>query len=219
MMTKNSMVTLHQYRPYFGVLNMSAPCMKVECFLRMSKIPHKIVSVGNPSSSPSGRLPFIVIDGKHYTDSSRIIDLLTEKFSVDIDAHLSAKERAIGLSLQRLLDDHLYWIALYNRWVDDDYWPIVRDEIFGFLSPFKKWMVSTLVRRDIVKRSKGQGLGLQGKENIYALGIKDIEALSLLLGDNTYILVNFIFVNNLIKKITRGQLFVISNYNCIFTPQ
>jgi hypothetical protein len=40
---------------------------------------------------------------------------------------LSPAERAVALALRVMLEEHLYFAILHNRWIEDAHWPLVRD--------------------------------------------------------------------------------------------
>ncbi|MDO9189188.1 MAG: glutathione S-transferase N-terminal domain-containing protein, partial [Sulfurimicrobium sp.] len=66
------MIELHQFRPFWGLPNASPFCMKAETYLRYRRIPYKVVPSG-PRKSPTGKIPFIVEEGRSITDSEAII--------------------------------------------------------------------------------------------------------------------------------------------------
>ena len=43
---------------------------------------------------------------------------------------LSDKDRAVGLALSRLVDDHLYWIFVASRWLDGGWFPNIVEGFF-----------------------------------------------------------------------------------------
>ena len=51
-----------------------------------------------------GKLPFIELNGVAVADSSFIIEHLIAHFHIELDAHLSAKQRAVGNGLQRTVE-------------------------------------------------------------------------------------------------------------------
>ena len=116
------MIKLHQFPPVFG-RNISPFTLKLEAWLRLAGLPYEVVTVLNPGRGPKGKLPFIVDDdGTVVADSSLIIEHLTRSRGVDLDRELSREERAQALALQRLFEDHLYFVGLWSRWIDPDGW-------------------------------------------------------------------------------------------------
>ncbi|MCI5064736.1 glutathione S-transferase N-terminal domain-containing protein [bacterium] len=172
------MIELYQYPRLLGVPNMSPPCMKVEGYLKLSGAPHRVCAVHNPSSSPSGRLPYIVDGSTQLAESAVILQYLERQYGAEIDAHLSREQKVLGHALLRMCDGHLYWVGLYSRWYDSSGWEITEREVFGALSPLKRRFLGWMVRRQMKQRCNHQGFGLQPQERVYELGIADLQCLS-----------------------------------------
>jgi glutathione S-transferase len=85
-----------------------------------------------------------------------------------------------------MLDEHLYWAAVYSRWCDEPGWSVIRQPFFaGVRRPIRP-LAATLARRRMAGALRAQGTGRHSREEIYALGNEDLRALSLLLGEDTY---------------------------------
>lgn len=180
------MITLHQFAPVWGLPNASPFCMKVENYLRLANLPYRTQVVFNPAKGPKGKLPYIVDGDKTVADSGFILDYLKATYGNGLDAHLGAAERAQALALQRLLEEHLYWCAVYDRWAVDRNWALVKLAFFGALPPVVRDLVARLARRGQLQELHGQGIGRHTTEEIYALGKTDLTALSAALGDKPY---------------------------------
>ena len=181
-------LTLYQFKPMFGIPNPSPFCMKLETYLRLAGLAHKVVTLRTLRASPTGKAPFIDDDGKVMADSGLIIASLEAKHGHPVDGKLTLAERAQSLALQRMMEEHLYWVAVYMRWVDPatraDWKPHMR-EMLGlpaFLTP----LVARLSERGIKKVLDKQGLGRHAPETIWRLGISDIQALAHWLGNRTW---------------------------------
>ena len=106
--TKTGTVLLHQFTPYaFIAVNGSPPCLKLETFLRMVKIPYE--NDYRYVNSKQGKMPWIEFNGQEIADSNFCIRFLQKEFQVDVDSHLSATERAIGHSIRTMLEENTYW--------------------------------------------------------------------------------------------------------------
>ena len=104
---KPGTVVLHQFFPSQLSVNGSPPCLKLETFLRMAKIPY--VNDYGFNFSKKGKVPWIELDGQEISDSNFCIQFLTKEFQVDIDSHLSATEKAIAHSVRTMLEENTYW--------------------------------------------------------------------------------------------------------------
>ena len=91
-----------------------------------------------------------------------------------------------SLALTRLMEDHLYWCLLYDRWVDEDNWPGFRKTVFKELPPIIGGFIARLIRKQSVRDAHGQGLSRHGRERVMAFGIEDLKAAEAILGDKTF---------------------------------
>lgn len=162
--------------------------MKLETYLRMAQLPHKIAkpNMQDLQKSPKGKLPFIEDDGQLLGDSTFIIEHLKAKYGNPLDAHLSPAERATALAFQRLMEENLYWAVLYTRWIEPEGWPKTRAAFFGSLPAPLKWLVPPLARRSMRRQLHGHGMGRHSPQEIHGIGMRDIAALSEFLGDKPF---------------------------------
>jgi glutathione S-transferase len=182
------MITLYQFPPAFALPNASPFCMKLELYLRMAAVPYRNRYTLELHRAPKGKLPWIDDDGAAVSDSGMIIDYLRQKFGDPIDASLTPLQRARGLALTRLLEEHLYWAVLYDRWVTPQGWAMTRPAFFGGLSWPLRAIVPHVARRGIRAELRGHGMGRHTPAQIHALGIADVDALAALLADQSYFL-------------------------------
>jgi glutathione S-transferase len=143
------MIRLYQFAPAFGLPNASPFCMKVETYLRMTGLPYECPRGASHMKAPKGKLPYIEDDGKIVADSSFIIEYLKETYGDALDGWLSPAQRASALAFQRLLEEDLYWAAVYSRWVDEPGWAVVRKAFFGHLPLPLRIALPPLARRGI----------------------------------------------------------------------
>ncbi|KAJ7388673.1 hypothetical protein OS493_036389 [Desmophyllum pertusum] len=95
---KPGTVILHQFPPASELsVNGSPPCLKLETFLRMTKIPYE--NDYGLKFSKKGKKPWIEFNGQEIADSNFCIQFLKKEFQVDTDSHLSATEKAIAHSV------------------------------------------------------------------------------------------------------------------------
>lgn len=163
-------------------------CMKVEVYLKLQKLSYKITP-GDPRKTPKGKLPVIdhAPDGL-VADSSAIVDFLEAKADAPLDRGLDAAGRARAHALKRLFEESLYFPLLWSRWADDEGWAELRPHIERMVPAAVRWFVPGLIRKKIVASLVAQGTGRHTREEIYALGKADIEAIAALLGDGPYFL-------------------------------
>ena len=105
--TRPGTVVLHQFPPSELTVSGSPPCLKLETFLRMTKIPYE--NEYGLKFSKKGKVPWIEFNGQEIADSNFCIQFLKRAFNVDIDSHLSASEKAIAHSVRTMLEENTYW--------------------------------------------------------------------------------------------------------------
>ncbi|MGH1480773.1 MAG: glutathione S-transferase family protein [Geminicoccales bacterium] len=180
------MIKLYQYPSSWG-MNVSPFTLKLETWLKLSHIDYQVVSSHNPGKAPKGKLPFIEDeDGTRIGDSTLIIDYLKRTRQIDPDHELTERQRAEAIVLQRLFEDHFYFIQVYSRWIDPVGWEIVQPAFFGFLPPGLRGLASSFIRRQVRRSLHEQGLGRHTQDELYALGRTDLRAISVLLGSRPY---------------------------------
>jgi hypothetical protein len=126
-------------------------------------------------SGPKRKLPWIEHDGRKIGDSGFIIEYLEQRFGCKPNAHLSAAERAIALSMRRLLEENLYWTAVFDRWVVDENWPLTRQAVLGMIPLPLRVLIAPIARRAVRRQLVGHGIAHTADE-IHAIGTKDIGA-------------------------------------------
>ena len=179
------MIKLHQFPPVFG-RNVSPFTLKLEAWLRLAGLPYEVVPILNPGKGPKGKLPFIVDDGTVVADSSLIIEHLVRTRGIDLDRELSREQRAQAVALQRLFEDHLYFIAVWSRWIDPDGWRDFGPALFGPVPLPLRWPLAAVVRRQVRNGLRAQGLGRHSQAELYAMGRADLEAVAVVLGDQPF---------------------------------
>src|ERR1700742_4125341 len=122
------MLTLYSYPPLFGVADNNGYGLKVYAFLKLTGVPFTHEHIFDASKAPRGQLPYIVDGSDTVGDSGTILNYLTDKYRLGIDAALTPAQRTQDLLVTRMLDD-LYWVMSYSRWKDERYWPKFRDAL------------------------------------------------------------------------------------------
>ncbi len=183
-------LTLYKFGPQWGISDPSPFCVKLESFLRLNEIEFKFggkdirKSLGN---APKKKLPFVVFEnGESMGDSHMIIRHLCDTKNIDMNAHLSDEQKATSHAFCRMLDEATYFVALYSRWVDEPGFSVVRDIFFAPVPAFLRGRISEKFRQGKIKALYRQGTGRHSREDIYAAGARDMNALSTLLGDDEW---------------------------------
>ena len=182
------MIKLHQFPAFWDLPNVSPFCMKLEIYLRLAKIPYEIVVTARPGKGPKGKLPYIEDNGKIIGDSGLIIEYLKTTYGDPLDAHLTPEQKGLTLAIQRLLEEHFFWVVVYNRWVDPAGWAITKPVFFKKMPALLKLFVPSLIHKHMIKALYTQGLGRHTHDEIYNMGKADIAAIAGLLGNKPFML-------------------------------
>lgn len=174
------MIKLLQFPPYWGLTNASIFCMKLETFLRMNNIPFKTISIRNPNRSPKGQLPYIEDDSIVIADSGLIIEYLQKKYNLTLDSWLSPEQNAQALALRRMIEEHLYWVTIYIRWIDEHNWPTTLDTFFGKKRSFYINVIAKIVRNR-ERRRVHHVVGRHLHDEIIQMGLDDLKAIHTLI--------------------------------------
>ena len=179
-------VELHQFKAGRGVPNFSPFCMKATILLKMADVAYVENIIDNPSKAPHGKLPYIVDDGNIIADTALIRKYLESKYMVDFDTGLNAEQKAISHAFARMIEERLYMVLLYSRWIDERNWPSIKDFWFLSLPPLIRNIIPIIAQRQTRAKLKAHGLGKHDPNDIYDFGIQDLSALSVYLGDKDF---------------------------------
>jgi glutathione S-transferase len=177
-------IELHQFAPMFGLMNASPFCMKVEVFLRLAGLDYRCVDA-LPVRAPKGKLPVLREDGRELCDSEAIVAHLQAAHGARMPAALAAPESPRQLLLRRVFEEHLYFAALWFRWVEDE----GARHTIGFFASLPvpvRGLVFGLVRRKMKRDLHGQGLGRHAPAAIAAKAAADLDAIAATLGEDPF---------------------------------
>ncbi|HEY1776058.1 MAG TPA: Tom37 metaxin N-terminal-like domain-containing protein, partial [Solirubrobacteraceae bacterium] len=109
------MITVYKFMSAWGQPDLSPFVFKVETYLRMIGVEYRGVH-GDARKAPKRKLPYIDHDGRRIADSTFIVDYLKEAFGDRLDAKLEPRQCALGMAVQSMLEEHFYFVLLYQRW-------------------------------------------------------------------------------------------------------
>lgn len=179
-------VTYFQFQSGFGVPNASPFCMKGEIFLKMAGVEYASEIMDDPRKAPKGKLPYLIDGEAKIADTALIQRHLESTYGVDFDDGLNIEERASAHAMARMIEERLYWVTLYSRWIDDHNWPIIKDFWFGSMPPVIRNLVPIIAQKQVKTGLHTHGIGRHTVPDIYAFGAADLAALSAQLGEKTF---------------------------------
>ncbi|MEF3366040.1 glutathione S-transferase family protein [Methylocystis sp. 9N] len=179
-------ITLYCFQPASGLPDASPFVTKAMTLLKMAGLDYVEDRTGF-SKAPKGKQPYINDDGEIVADSTFIRFHIEKKYGKDFDAHLSEEQKAIGWCVEKMCEEHLYWILVHTRWMDDANFERGPARFFDSVPAAARPLAKSFIRRKIANSLWAQGMGRHGAAEIEALGRRDIEALSTLIGEKPYL--------------------------------
>lgn len=174
-------VVLHQFVRGRYCPNLSPFALKLEAFFRLANI--KYVVDSQTPFGPKGRCPWITINGEEVADSEFILEHLTHRFNLDLDAHIDPKQAAVLEAVRVLADEHLFWcVVVWRYWLDGSV-TFLKSQNFSL---YLRFAFSFIVPRGMRDRARQHGIGLHTPLEIYQICKKDCETLAGVLGENKF---------------------------------
>lgn len=173
--------------PAFGLRNVSPFCLKIEMLLTHLKLEFTTSDLADPRKAPKGKLPFLHAEGQTIADSELITEFLDAHTNGAVYAGLSASQKAEGVAISRLVEDHLYWLMVGSRWLDDEWWPNIVSNFFGFVPALFRPLASGMARRGVRSTLDLHGLGRHTPEEQKAFARRDLEALNSIVAERVFL--------------------------------
>jgi len=177
------MITLYTSPSFEELPSLSPPCLELETWLRMAKLPYKkvIITAQSFELAPKGKIPFIDYQGNLIGDVFLIIEMFKQTEGIDLDASLTPVERAISLAFRRTLKENTYWGGLETRYGIEENWPHYRSLLARGLFPEATLDVSEPfaeeLRKRMISQMQAHGIGRHSHEEISQIIGADFQAL------------------------------------------
>ncbi len=137
--------------------------MKAMVLLQMAGLDYR-TKQDAPFKAPKGKLPFIDDDGEKIADSTFIRFHIEKKYGFDYDFGLTPEQKAQAWALEKLCEDHLYWLVIIDRWLDDGNFARGPAHFFDSAPAPLRPLIRKMVRGKIRKAAYAQGLCRHGPE-------------------------------------------------------
>ncbi|XP_068223453.1 failed axon connections homolog [Palaemon carinicauda] len=178
-------VVLHLFPRGRYCPNVSPFVVKLETYLRMAGISYEL-DFEEPLG-PKGKCPWITWNGKDLADSQIIIETLGKYYGKNFSSHLKAEDKALGVSLRLMVEEHFFWCNVMWRWIFDQSFVVSSLTDWGTWLPFH-WFYRPVIGQLLYLEAYMQGIGRHTESEVLAMGHQDLQALSIFLGDHPFIL-------------------------------
>jgi len=182
------MITLYGFGPAVGLPEFSPFVTKAHILLKMAGLPYEAdTTFEGFRKAPKAKLPYIRDDGEVVSDSTFIRFHIEKKYGFDFDRGLTPPEKAMGWALERMCEEHLYWLILDARWLDDANFRAGAAKIFEPVPAPVRPLIERYVRRIFRRALHLQGLGRHDAAAKRELGSRDLRAISDILADRPFL--------------------------------
>ncbi len=182
------MIALYGFGPAMGLPEISPFVTKVHILLRMAGLQYETsTNVGGFLKAPKGKLPYIRDGGAVVSDSTFIRLHIEKTYGFDFDRDLSPAEKGTAWALERMCEEHLYWLIMDVRFLDDGNFHAGPAQIFrSFPAPVRP-VIERFARRTMRRTLRLQGLGRHDAGSRLELARRDFFAISDILADKPFL--------------------------------
>jgi len=179
------MITLYTFGPMFGLPEGSPFVTKAMILLKMAGLDY-VEDRNGYLKAPKGKLPYIDDDGQKIADSTFIRFHIEKKYGFDFDAGLTPEQRAVSWAFEKMCEDHLYWLIVADRWMDDGNFAKGPTRFFDSAPAPLRPVLRHVVRGKVRKALHEQGLYRHTPAERRDLAGRGAAAAATLLGDKPF---------------------------------
>jgi glutathione S-transferase len=184
------MLIVYKFGPAWGLPDISPFVVKLETWLRLAGIAYD-AKPGDVRKAPKKKLPYVVDGETTVADSRFAIEYLEASRGRSLDAHVVPAQRALATAFQSMIEEHLYYVMLYERWQKDENWALyapTMKEIVGALGvpgPLRG-VVANTARKQMLASLQAQGTGRHSPAEVGRVGAGIMEALATQIGGGPF---------------------------------
>lgn len=181
------MLILRGFSPSGEDINPSPFVMKAMGYLHMLGFDWVLDHKADTRKQPAGKLPVLVDGDRVIPDSEAIATYLQQKAGRDLDDGLSEDQRRLAHATRRMIEEHLYFLVVWNRWSEDENFATIRPDLEK-IAPFPlSKILPGIIRRGVLKQVAGQGIGRMSESRRLARCNADLDMLEGMLGAGPYL--------------------------------
>lgn len=179
------MTTLFGWGPMFGNPSPSPYVLKCDIQLQMLGLTFDR-AIADLEAVSKHKAPYVEHNGEILEDSTFIRHSLEKQLGRDLDSGLSDEQRSASWALERLLEDHLNQIMLFERWLEADNFERGPIQFFAGVPAAVLLQVANQARDSLRLAFERTGLGRYSREERMSLASLDLQAVSRALGEQLY---------------------------------
>lgn len=152
------MIKLHGFGPAFGLPDPSQFVLKTEVLLKLAGENYEKLRA-DPRKGPKGKIPWIEDNGQIVPDSTLIRMHLEKTRGIDFDKGLSDEQKGAAWAIEKMLEDHAYWLVVMERWLDRGNFEKGPRMFFEPVPAVMRSFVIAMVGRTVRRNLHGHGIG------------------------------------------------------------
>ena len=180
------MITLYGFGPAFGLPDPSQFVVKTEVLLKLVGEAYE-KRRADPRKGPRGKIPWIDDSGRIVPDSNLIRFHLEATRGIDFEKGLTDPQKGAAWALERMLEEHVYWLVVMERWLDPVNFAKGPRKFFDPVPALIRPLVTGMVGRQVGKTLQSHGIGRYTPEERTGLAARAALAGSQCLGDKPWL--------------------------------
>ena len=162
--------------------------LKLLSWFNLAGIPYEQAFQDDTRKGPKRKNPWIELDGERIGDTEIIIDLLSERFNVDLDEGLTPAEKALGHAWVRAFEEHFHQVLEWELLVHPAGASFMQAVTERAMPPVVGRLIFKMMQRQMRLQLHARGIARHAPEVIERKGRADVDALSAFLGDKSFLL-------------------------------
>ncbi|MEM7636882.1 MAG: glutathione S-transferase family protein [Pseudomonadota bacterium] len=181
------MLKLQMFGTAFGLPDPSPFAMKGEMLLKLAGVEYT-TEIGDVRKAPKGKMPVLIDGDTAIPDTTFIRFHLEDTHGIDFDKGLSARDRGIAWSVEKMLEESLYFAVMHERWAIDENFDRGPRMFFDSIPAPVRGILVRMIRKQVIRNLWGQGTGRHSRAEICRLAARILASLSDVMGDNKYLM-------------------------------
>ena len=152
--------------------------LKLLSWLKLAGIEFDQVIEDNPRKGPKGKSPWIELEGEKIGDTEIIIEALSRRYGVDLNADLTPEQNAVGHAWRRTFEEHFHQVLEWELLIHPAGAAYLKTAMAKQAPPVARDLIWSLVRSHFRRQLFARGISRHPPEVIEAKGRADVDALA-----------------------------------------